>query len=380
MPDQFSEVTKKISYPQKVLASFFGVIVGLAFFVGSLFLLYYNEGRTDISTIAAEAIAINAEQANPEADGKLVAASGQVTGSAAIGDNLFLAPGNYVVLDRIAEMYAWTEDKSTHEDADGDETTTYTYKKEWTRVPEDSARFHVTAGHENPSLPFKSDRFFAPTAKIGIYDFDHQAVTLPGLPGLSLTKEIVTLKNGAILGEDNYIRIYKDKNASTTENIGDVRVSYQIMAAGTQGTLFGKLNGNQISTYLDTKNNKLFRLMSGSKEEGVAAMHTEFVVMTWVLRLIGFCLMWVGLTMIFGPISAVLGVIPFLGNASACVVGLAMFVVAAVLSAIVIFVSMVVHSWVFLLLVLFGVIALVYLGFKKMKQQSADQMPSGQSQ
>jgi len=38
------------------------------------------------------------------------------------------------------------------------------------------------------------------------------------------------------------------------------------------------------------------------------------VQLTWILRIIGFILMWIGVVLVFGPISSLLNVLPFLGS------------------------------------------------------------------
>jgi hypothetical protein len=376
MPDQFQEITK-MSYPAKVLGSIFGILVGLLLFVASLVILFYNEGRFDISTLAKNAVVFNADQGIAlQHDGKLVAATGLVVSPDVIGDNLFLKPGPYAVIDRIVEMYAWNEDKSEHEDTDGDKTTTYTYNKAWTRAPEDSERFHDAAGHINPKLPILSERVLAASAKIGAYGFDLGSVYLPSLVSLPLTADNTVLSQGAVLGRDGYIRIYRDKAASSTEQIGDVRISYQVFNSRTGGTLFGQASGNLIKPYFDAKNNKLFRLVYGSKEEGVAQMHTEFVVLTWALRILSFMLMWFGLSLIFGPISAVFGFIPFLGEVTGCVVSLLMFVVALVLQMAVIFIFLAIHSFWIIVVLIVAVLYLVFFGYRKMKAGAKSAPPA----
>lgn len=372
MPDQINEITK-MNYPAKVLGSIFGVIVGLAMVVGSLFLFYYNEGRADLSTVAKDAVEISAQQINSQAEGKFVAATGQVSATGQIGDNFFLKPGDWVVVERLAEMYAWTEDKSEHEDVDGDRTTTYSYAKAWTRVPEDSSRFHDTTGHVNPKMPFLSERYYADQSKLGAYDFDIKSVTLPNLNMVILTPQNVSLKDNAVLAGDGFIKIYADKNATGTENIGDIRVSYYALKTGTQLTLFGKASGNRLEPFFSKQGDKIFRCFEGGKDQGVAMMHSEYTFTTWAMRILGFMLLWFGLTLIFGPISAVLGFIPFLGQATGCLVALATFIVALALSAVLIFIFKIVHSVLFVLLIIAGLVYLVFLGFKKIKQKSIDQ-------
>jgi hypothetical protein len=93
-------------------------------------------------------------------------------------------------------------------------------------------------------------------------------------------------------------------------------------------------------------------------------------VIGWILRLVGFLLMWVGLSLCFGPITTFLDVLPFLGSASRFVIGLVTFAVALLLSAITIVISMLVHNLLALIVVFGLLIGGVILWGNMRKQQS----------
>jgi DNA-directed RNA polymerase subunit RPC12/RpoP len=78
-------------------------------------------------------------------------------------------------------------------------------------------------------------------------------------------------------------------------------------------------------------------------------MASEHRILTWILRGGGFLMMFIGLNLFFGPINAVLDFIPFLGNVGRSIIGLAMLLVAVVLSLLTIIVSIVAHNIFFLL-------------------------------
>jgi hypothetical protein len=83
--------------------------------------------------------------------------------------------------------------------------------------------------------------------------------------------------------------------------------------------------------------------------------------MGWILRIVGFVLMWIGLSLILGPISAFLDVLPFLGKVGRGLIGVITFVIALVLSLITILISMIFHNTIALILLIIIVIVVIYL-------------------
>src|SRR5690606_38636767 len=63
-----------------------GILMGVILFVASIGILYWNEGRVDISGIANDATRISATEQSTETDGQLVSLSGTIETQGAIGD------------------------------------------------------------------------------------------------------------------------------------------------------------------------------------------------------------------------------------------------------------------------------------------------------
>src|SRR5262249_39389466 len=127
-------------------------------------------------------------------------------------------------------------------------------------------------------------------------------------------------------------------------------VSYEIVAPGRQVTLYGKRQGGDVVAYMHEGKDKLYRVVPGTHEQAIAALHGEHVMMTWIVRFAGFFAMWIGLALFMGPINAVLDIVPFIGSAGRFITGVAMFPIALVLSVVTILVSIVAHSPVLLAL------------------------------
>lgn len=373
MPDRFTETTTT-RYGVRIVNSIKGVVVGLILFVASFGFLYWNEGRVDLSNIAKTATEINSQtqNADPSLNNKLVSTTGIVNSDQKIGDNLYLKPDRYIAVERKVEMFAWIEKKERRSkiNVGGSETTetTYSYVKEWTERPEPSGNFRYPEGHENPQKAFDSYINKVTAAKVGIYNFDPQRVTLPNFSKLHLNSQNVILSPEIILANDTYLFMRKSENG-TLENpqIGDLRISYNVLYSNFEGTIFGKLNGNKIDPYFDKDGNRLYRLFVGTREVGIATLHTEYTTLLWILRLVGFLMMWFGLMALFGPISVLLDVLPIFGAVSRSLISVITFLVALVLSIVTIFISMLLHNLIALivaLVVAIGGIVYFFVFFK----------------
>ncbi|MFH1252792.1 MAG: TMEM43 family protein [Candidatus Uhrbacteria bacterium] len=366
MPDKFTE-TKTIGLGSRLGTSVKNVFVGLLMFVASFGVLYWNEGRVDLATVAKQATEISAETvADSSLNGKLVFVTGDVITEETLGDGMFLSPGSYLAVERVVEMYAWVEQTEEKENTNlgGSQTveTAYTYVKEWVASPPSSSAFKYPAEHTNPSLAFKDGSYAVTEAKVGVYSIDPIKAELPEYSDLTLEPKILTLENSKVtLANSQYLfSPYTTGGNLTNPQVGDVRISYKVLEPNFEGTAFGKLKGTQIDPYLDKDNNELYRLFAGTRDEAVATLHGEFVMMLWLMRALGFLLMWVGLTALFGPFTTLLDVLPILGSLGRGVVGAVMFVVALILSIVTVLISMVIHNIVALIIVI--ALALVGLG------------------
>lgn len=382
----------------KITGSIKGILIGLILFVASIGVLYWNEGRVDLSGIADKATEISATEQSTEAEGQLVSVSGTLTTESLLGDT-YLQPANYVAVSRKVEMYAWTEESETtskttdgknYVDAEGNETSTaektYVYKKVWTSSPKKSSSFQYPAEHQNPTMPLESEMKHVESAKVGIYEIDIAKAQLPAFKEVALNDANTILDEGVLTeDEDEGTQYFADFNdiAPTLESnqyifkgfgtleepeVGDIRISYTALPADQDITVFGQLNGTKITPYIGDKNSKLYRVFDGTRDESLSQMSTEHTQSTWGLRILGFILMWISLGMLLGPISAVLDFVPLVGDISRSAIGIATFIVAAVLSTVVIWISMVLHNLIALIVVVLLIIGGI-LFFLKQKGQ-----------
>lgn len=373
MQQQYKVVTTK-SYGKRLMESFGGMALGVLLFFGSFGALYWNEGRVDVSTVAVNAVEVSADAVDSSNDQKQVYVYGAVTSDSSHGDGLFLTPKDYLAIQRTVEMYAWTESSTSESDTNlgGSETTetTYTYNTEWIESVPDSSGFYIPTGHSNPAKSYESEEFRVSNVKVGVYDLDFDKIELPVFEKLTVNTETVTVTGNAKI---NGGYVYLGASGSTfvegaTPIVGDTRISYSVLKNGTEGTVFGKLNGGKIEAYVDLEDTgaKVYRFCDSTRDECIAKMHSEYKTMLWIFRAVGFFMMWIGLSMLLGPISTFLDVLPFLGSLSRGLISVVTLIVALVLSIVTILVSMLIHNIVALVVTVVVLIG-IFLWFWKKK-------------
>lgn len=349
---------KRTGFLNNLGGSIMGVLIGILFFLGSFPLLWWNEGRADLSRLAAKSTPTQSDPVDPAREGQFVSVTGNLQADVPLEDPLYLNPGDYITLAREVEVFAWVEETTTKEEKNlggsTDTTTTYVYKKEWTSTPEATSSFKVKEGHENPIPPVKSQVLLSSRTRVGAYQFDATTTDLPTGSALPLTPELVKpgfrLENG---------EIYVGLGSLSAPQLGDMRISYRALTGGREVTLFGMATGDSITKYVTPEGDSLLRVLEGTRDQAIAELAAEHKLITWVLRGVGFLLMWIGLGLFFGPVNAILDIVPFLGKAGRAVVGFATFPVALVLSVVTILLSMIFHN----IYLLIGTVVLLVLLF-----------------
>lgn len=368
MGDSYSEVSNR-GLGDNLIESIKGMAVGAVLFAIAFPILWWNEGRTDISTVAKKAAIVKADGSQKDGEGKLVSVTGVLNGEGALGDPAYLKPGAYVKLQRESEMYAWTEKVTKKEEkklgGGTKETKTYTYELKWTSNPKDSDDFKVPEGHVNPPLTVRSDSWRVDKATVGAFAVTPGDIELPPARALALTSAMV--QPSAPRPTGNYL--FTGRGTLDSPKLGDVRVSYQALENGRTVTAYGKREGQTVVAYLHEGKDKLYRAVDGTHEQAVATLHGEHVTMTWILRALGFIFMWMGMALVLGPINAILDIVPFIGSAGRALTGIALFPIALVLSGVTIFVSMVAHNPILLVAVI--VVAVAGGGFMVQRRYSA---------
>lgn len=351
MSDEYTEV-KTVGWNSRIGNSCMGLILGIIIFFSSFFVLYWNEGRVDFSEVAKTAVEISATSPNSSAIGQLVSTSGVITSDELIGDNLFLKPGKYIVVQRKVEMYAWREETRTEtkKNRGGSETkiTTYKYNKTWSENPANSSAFKYSQTHHNPEKAIPNFTNKVLQAKVGVYSLDMSNVEIPTPNQVKFNYQNTNLINNIILGEDY---LYKGTSSLQNPQVGDLRLQYYVLPIGTNVTVFGMLDSNnRITAYIHENNERLYRVFSGGRQEAISTLKTEYSIITWILRFVGFMMMWIGLSLGLEPISVVIDFFPVLGSISRGLNTSATFLFALVMSIVTILISQLLHNIVALVL------------------------------
>lgn len=364
MTDQIDQATAG-EHNQLAASLIIGIIFGPILFIGSFFLIYWNEGRADLSLIAGTAAEISAETANSDnsLDGKLISATGKLSAKGRLGDDLFLRPSDLIAIKRRSEMYSWVErEKTSHTNADGFQPTKkrYDYNKEWTENPMSLDPLRDRRDVDNPEKSINNLNKYAQGASLGIYGFDVSTIELP-FTNLNLSDQNIQLGQGAKL-EGNYVFVSK-RNNSTDVNpqVGDLRISYEVVNAGIEATIFGRLDGSMISSYPIGKKEILYRILKGARQEAISQFHSEYVITLWMLRTVGFLMMFIGLAILFEPVSALLNIIPSLGVLKRGLVWAVSFFTALALTAAVSIAAMSFHNLIVLAALLIASLIVVFV-------------------
>ena len=320
-------------------------IFGLGIFAGSFFLLFWNEGRAvrtekGLNEGQGVVVTVPSDRVDPANNQKLVHLTGKATTEETLSDPDFVIAANAIKLRRNVEMYQWEEKKetSTRKKVGGGEerTTTYSYNKTWSDRPIDSSSFKESEEHQNPkSMPFDSREAKAEHVTVGAFtltpslldkmsDFEPIALTdqhLAALP-VELKSKLKVHNNTFYAGSD-----------PQAPQIGDTRVSFSAVNPADVSVVSKQIGSSfepyRASTGIDI--NMLRRGVFSAKAMFEAALRDN-AIMTWVLRGVGFFLMFLGLAMFFRPISVLGDALPFVGSMLAFGTGLFAFVVSVVLS------------------------------------------------
>lgn len=376
MSDQFTEVTRS-GFGSNILKSIVGAFVGFIVFLLAFPLLWWNEGRTNWADVAKTAKVAPADRADPALEGQLVSLTAALKSDEEVGDPEFLKPGPWIALTRHVEMFAWNEKKDSKEEKElggsSKTTTRYTYTTVWTSSPDSSSSFKDPVGHENPTLSLKGHRACVGKASLGAWSFSPSDAELPTGERLPLSESKLltpgaeTAVTSALVRQSPAVEsdyIFMGKGKLTSPVVGDVRVSFSALKRDANVTLFGKVAGATVVAYFTKSDERFFRALTGSRDEAIASLALEHAIITWVLRLVGFLMMWIGLSSVLSPIAALTDVIPALGSFGRFMISVITFPIAGGLATVTIVVSMILHSLV-ATIVAGVVMTLVVLGLLK---------------
>lgn len=350
---------QKQGFFSKMSSSFSGIIVGILLIIGGIAVLWNNEHNNvknikDNKELRDQVIDVSSTEVDSAYEGKLIATSGKLTyNEATITDSLFGISAQTPVLERTVEVYQWIEESETKGD-----NTTYTYSKEWSEKLVDSSEFNTTTGHENPSVKkYESERFETEeTLKVGAYSL------------ISSFKKLLSANKNVGIPEDLTLpEGYKVNNKYITNSadvdspqIGDIRISYT-MNDYKEVSVLGKQKGDTIVDYTTKKNTNIKRLVEGETNGNgiISSKESADKTSKWIWRILGTLLIIIGVGGILGPVTTLIGYIPFLGNIVNSMIGVVSFLIGLSIALIVIAISWFAARPIVAIISLVGVAALI---------------------
>ena len=386
------------SYGGRLKNALQGVGMGFVMLIAGTVLLFWNEGRTVKTTKMlkeAQGVCVelgDIEQINAEMNGKMIHATGFANTEDVLTDGMFDMSLNAIKLIRSTEYYQWVEHQHSETKdkvGGGQETvTTYTYSKEWVSSPVNSSSFEDPQyrGIDNDVLlKVEPQTWQAQNVSFGAYSLpeglisqmnNSEPLTVELKPEVTEYYEKEFHKVYDVAASDSFVHpngniLYLGLNPNSPR-VGDVRVTYKKVLPGDVSIL-AVVNGNTFEKFTAKNGYSMMTLEDGtvSMENMFANEHAANKTMAWVLRLIGFLLIFFGFKNIFNIITQLLKVLPFLANIADLGVNLVAGVLAIVWTLIVIAVA-----WLFyrpllgiVLLIIAG--GLIWFLGKKSKEKKA---------
>ncbi|HYD64606.1 TMEM43 family protein [Azospirillum sp.] len=346
--DRFVETTTQ-GFFSRLGGALMAPLVGVLMVIGSIVLLSWNEGRavdaaTALSAGAGSVVSVPAGAPDPANDGRLV----HVAGAASVGEPLRdpvlgVAWNGLLRMRRTVEMYQWQQRETTRTEKQlgGSEKTetVYEYERVWSEQPIDSGRFRIPDGHRNPSMPLRTVTLDSRDARVGGH-----AVTPAVLANLSTFQELTP---GTAAVDPAYRLadggLYRGADPMAPK-VGDVRVRFEGVVAQPISVVAAQSRGGLIP-YTAANGYTIALIQVG--ERPAAAMFADAqqaeTVITWILRLVGWVVMAIGVMLFFQPFVVLASVLPFLEPLASAGAALLGFVLATPATLVTIAVAWVAH-------------------------------------
>jgi hypothetical protein len=351
MNDRFVEVSSK-SWGSRLVDAIKGVLAGIVLLLASFPLLWWNEGRAvrtakSLDEGQANVVDVQPDTVDPSKDGKLVHVTANAATTETLQDNAFGVSAQALRLIRRPEMYQWVETKKSEKRkklGGGEETvTTWDYEQKWEDSLVKSSEFKHPEGHTNPSsMPYETLDVLARNATLGAFHLPEKVIRAvsklepyplearaadrlpPNLKGKGRVAE-----GGLFVGAD-----------PAHPQLGDLRVTFKVVPPQTLSVV-ARQTGNSFAPYQAQAGDEILLVEQGAKDakQMFQAAQEANATLTWILRLVGYLMMAIGIALILRPIVVVADFIPMIGNLAGFSATVFAMVVAFPLSALVIAIS-----------------------------------------
>lgn len=333
---------KPAGFLERVSDSTGGVIAGICLFILSVYLLFTNEGRAVRTSLSldeglSQVVSLHADESlDPQNNNRLVHLSGLLHTAQPLYDPNYGVSVHAVKLKRQVEMYQWveyTESRDFNENGETKTETTYTYNTEWRSEVINSRHFDQEVGHMNPSaMAVESVTVVAPDVWVG------KLFLSTGLVEQINDFHTLSLKGFPAFVANTFLSVYEDYFYHTANprrpEVGDVRVRFTYAGLSGDGMYPGPAHrvsivamqqGDQFKPYKTRTGNTLEILYMDelSAEEVFAKEHQLNAMKTWALRVAGWALMFLAISLSTRIIYTLVDWVPVLRELVS--VGLKMF-------------------------------------------------------
>ena len=151
--------------------------------------------------------------------------------------------------------------------------------------------------------------------------------------------------------------------------VGDVRISWTYVPDTMPISIVACQNAGTFSPYVAENGYTVDLLQMGTRSKEVMFQKAKDSnsMWTWILRIVGWLMMYMGLKMILAPLSVLADVLPILGNIVEMGTGIIAFFVSSIVALVVIALAWVFYRPVLGILILAAAVGLVVLLIKKKK-------------
>lgn len=382
--DNFTEVTSE-SWFSRLGGAIKGILVGIVLIIAALILLFWNEGRSvkEYKTLqegASSVVSVASDAVDPANAGKLIHTTGKADTKAVLSDPIFGVSANAVQLRRVTEMYQWQETSQSETQkklGGGEETkTTYSYTKTWSANAINSSNFRIPEEHQNPAtMPYESNTQVADAVSLGKFSLPSSLVerideTKPLFIQAADIKN-TQLPTGIKLQAGSF---YSGADPATPQ-IGDQRITFEVVNP-MEVSVIAKQVRNTLEPYTTSVGGEIELLETGIHSADAIIQHAQDsnVILTWILRLIGFILLVIGINMEFKVLSVIADVLPIAGDIIGAGTGIIAFLLAIIFALVTI-----ATAWIFyrpllaiiLLATVVGVITIIKLKLNKQSKIAA---------
>ncbi|XP_034287442.1 transmembrane protein 43 [Pantherophis guttatus] len=291
-----------------------GMLVGLATFALSFYILFTNEGRAlKTASSLAEGLSLvvpldNIQIISHENDKKLVHFSGILRTSKPLYDPSYGLSIRAVKLKRQVEMYQWVEhedSKEYEEDGEVKKETRYSYNTEWKSEVVNSRNFDREIGHKNPSaMAVESFTAVASDVQVGKFFLSRGLIEkINNFKQMSLSK--LEDPHADVIRSGDYF--FHSENPRRPE-VGDLRVSFfyaglsedfSRTALPDMVTIVARQQEDHLVPYQTKSGDVLNILYPGelTAEEVFQKEHESNSMKTWGLRAAGWLSMFLGISL-----------------------------------------------------------------------------------